>query len=367
MAIRVCHLTSMHKPFDGRIFRKQCISLTKRYEVCLVQANTPDQIKDGVHVYGVAVPKQRSRRMFTRRPVLEKALAVDAAIYHIHDPELLPLIPALKKRGKKVIFDSHENFPGVILIKEYLPLFVRRVASRLYALYERHYLKNCDALISVTPDIVNRLSKINPHSYLVTNYPIYRELPDHRKWGKSVCFAGGITKEWMHHRIVECLPETHARYRIAGFSAYEDYDNLLKAMPGWGSVDFLGRIRHEEVNDFLQESSAGMALYTYDDANVNFKEGTLGNQKIFEYMMAGIPIITSHLRLWEGIAKDNDCGICVEPSEPETIAKAINYVLDHPEEAKRMGDNAMKAVKEKYNWSTQETSLFEAYENVEKL
>lgn len=367
MSIKVCHVTSMHKPFDGRIFYKQCISLSKKYDVCLIQANTPDQEIEGVKVYGVSIPNSRFKKMLTKKPVLEKALEIDADIYHIHDPELLAIIPKLKKKGKKVIFDSHENFPGVILIKDYLPMLLRRLVSQLYTDYEKRKLKYADAIVSVTPDIVTRLSKINPHSYLVTNYPIYKELSDNRKWGKSICFAGGITKEWMHHSIVDSLPATEAKYRIAGGVAYSSYLDSLKAKVGWQQVEFIGKIPHKEVSNFMQECSAGMALYTYDDANVNYKEGTLGNQKIFEYMMAGLPLITSHLRLWEQIVIENDCGIVVEPKDINTISNAINYLIDHPNEAKRMGDNARKAVREKYNWSTQEKTLFEAYEYVSNL
>lgn len=367
MPTRICHVTSMHPPFDGRIYRKQCLSLSKKYEVCLIQANTPDEIRDGIHVFGVSIPSGRWRKMFTKHPVLEKAIEVDADIYHIHDPELLSIIPKLKNKGKKVIFDSHENFPGVIMIKEYIPRFLRKFVARIYTKYERRNLKYCDALISVTPDIVRRFSKINPHSYLVTNYPIYQEMDDNRKWGKSICFAGGINKEWMHHQIVKALPATDAKYRIAGKSAYPSYHDFLQSLLGWNQVELLGKIKHEEVNRFLQENSAGMALYTYEDANVNYKEGTLGNQKIFEYMMAGIPIITSHLRLWEQLVKENDCGLVVEPADVKTISDAINFLINNPEEAKRLGDNAHNAVKEKYNWSTQEETLFQAYEYVEKL
>lgn len=367
MAIKVCHLTSMHNPFDGRIFKKQCMSLSKKYDVSLIQNDCEDQTVDGIKVYGVQMPAGRLKRMTTVKPVLNKALEIDADIYQIHDPELLRIIPILKKKGKKVIFDSHENFPGVIMIKEYLPLFLRRFISHFYERYEKSKLRYCDALISVTPDIVNRLSKIGPRSFLVTNYPIYNEMVDNRKWGRSVCFAGGLTKEWMHHSIIESLSLTNAKYRIAGFSAYKHYEDALKAMPGWNQVEFLGKIKALEVAGFMQESSAGMALYTYDDANVNYKEGTLGNQKIFEYMMAGIPLITSHLRLWEQLVKENDCGMVVEPEDVKTIADAINYLTNNPEEAKRMGDNAHQAVRDKYNWSTQEKTLFEAYEYVEKL
>lgn len=367
MTVKVCHITNMHKPFDGRIFLKQCISLSSRYDVSLIQGNTEDQVRNGVKVYGVPTPSGRFKRMLTRKPFLKKALDVDADIYQIHDPELLSLIPKLKKRKKKVIFDSHENFPGVIMTKEYLPFFIRRFVSKVYERYERKKLKSCDALFSVTPDIVSRLSKINKHAFLITNYPLYREIEDNRKWGKSICFAGGVVKEWMHHQIIKALPETNVIYRVVGGVAYPSYLESLKSLPGWERVVFEGKINHEEVNGFLQENSAGMALYTYDDPNVNYKEGTLGNQKLFEYMMAGIPIITSHLRLWEQVINENNCGLVVEPEDVHSISEAINYLINNPEEARRMGDNAHRAVRERYNWKTQEETLFQAYEYVNNL
>jgi len=367
MSMKVCHVTNMHKPFDGRIFRKQCISLSKYYDVSLIQGRSEDQVVDGIHVYGIPVAEGQIKRMVTIKPFLKKALEVDADVYHIHDPELLRIIPALKRKGKKVIFDSHENFPGVLLIKEWMPQQIRKMVSRIYIKYEKHYLRYCDAIISVTPSIVERLSHIGPRTFMVTNYPIYKESEDHRRWGASVCFAGGITKEWMHHSIIESLTNTNATYRIVGGCPYKEYENRLRQLSGWGHVEYLGKIKHEEVNGFLQESSAGMAVYTYDDANVDFKEGTLGNQKIFEYMMAGIPIITSHLKLWEEIVRTNDCGLCVEPNDTKSISDAINYIVNNPKEAERMGNNAAKAVREKYNWSIQEKELYKVYEYVETV
>ena len=84
-------------------------------------------------------------------------------------------------------------------------------------------------------------------------------------------------------------------------------------------------------------------------------------------MMAGLPLITSHLRLWEQIVMENNCGMVVEPNDVNTILDAINFLIDHPDEAKRMGDNAHNAIKEKYNWSTQEKTLYEAYEYVANI
>ena len=110
--VKVCHMTSAHAPEDTRIFYKECVSLAKAgYEVYLV-ARGDSYEKNGVNIMGVGeVTGGRLNRMieFTRR-IYRKAISVDADVYHLHDPELLLYALKLKKRGKKVIFDSHEKY-----------------------------------------------------------------------------------------------------------------------------------------------------------------------------------------------------------------------------------------------------------------
>ncbi len=83
--------------------------------------------------------------------------------------------------------------------------------------------------------------------------------------------------------------------------------------------------------------------------------------KMFEYMVAGIPVIASNFPLWRGIIEGNQCGLCVDPLNPSEIAKAIDYILTHPAEAQRMGENGLRAVKEKYNWDIEEKKLLALY------
>jgi hypothetical protein len=52
--------------------------------------------------------------------VYRKALKTDADIYHLHDPELMPLGLLLKLQRKKVIYDVHENLPKQISIKHWI-------------------------------------------------------------------------------------------------------------------------------------------------------------------------------------------------------------------------------------------------------
>ncbi len=81
-------------------------------------------------------------------------------------------------------------------------------------------------------------------------------------------------------------------------------------------------------------------------------------------MSAGIPVIASNFPLWKEIIEENNCGICIDPMEPEQIANAINQVLGNPAMAKEMGENGQRHVKEKYNWSIEEEKLISLYKSL---
>jgi glycosyltransferase involved in cell wall biosynthesis len=86
--------------------------------------------------------------------------------------------------------------------------------------------------------------------------------------------------------------------------------------------------------------------------------------KMFEYMAAGIPVIASDFPLWREIVLGNQCGLCVDPMDPASIAKAIDYLMLHFDEARQMGENGRRAVLARYNWSVEEAKLLSYYKNL---
>ena len=366
MSTRICHITSLHPANDVRIFHKECVSLAKQYEVYMIAPNIEDDTLREVHRVGVSLPTGRLKRLFHLKKVLKKALEIDAAIYHLHDPELLFLGPKLRRKGKKVIFDSHEDVPMQILTKEYLPHWSRKFLSRIYAQYEKRLMKCYDALVTVTPSILERIARINKRSVMVTNYPEYKELPSrvpHTDNTRYICFAGGVDERYMHEYVIQSLQYTSARYLLAGPCFIPSYFKKLQALPSWDRVDYQGILPPEKMIDLYTRADVGIVLLDYSP-NVGYRKGTLGVLKLFEYMMAGIPVVATDLELWKEIIEGNNCGICIDPHDVHAIADAVNWLIDNPEKARQMGKNGHRAVKEKYNWTTQEQVLFDLYKTL---
>lgn len=363
--IKVCHMTSGHDSKDGRIFHKQCRSLVKAgYDVYLVAPDGVDMDIDGVKIRSVSMNfKNRLDRMTkVAKAVYEKALLLDADIYHFHDSQLLPYGLKLKKNGKKVIFDSHEDYPAEISAKKWMPWPVRKVVAFLYCEYEKYALKKFDAVISVTPHIVERIKKYNSNTILVTNYAILSE--DHvvcnSKKDNVVCYVGRITEDCMHENILSAFEYVeNTRYLLAGFGD-EKYIQKLKNHSQWDKVNFMGEIKHNESRKLFSNSLVGIVLFDYTP-NTGYKMGTLGNTKFFGYLEAGLPVICTDFVLWKEIVDKYKCGICVNPHDVNAISDAINYFVSHPNEASQMGKNGRAAVIEKYNWETQAKELIKLY------
>lgn len=366
--VKVCHMTSAHNSNDVRIFYKECVSLASaQYDTYLVGRGKSRE-ESGVHIIGLgAPPAGRLKRMTTfAKTVYNKALTLDADIYHLHDPELIPYGLKLKKQGKKVIFDSHEDTLNQMSEKTWIPAALRPLVSAVYRKYAAQAFSGFDAIVSVTPHIVDELRLINPKTYQITNYPIVSspKMAEKKADGSiSLCFTGGIGAQWSHENILAAIADMDfARYVLCG-SADSGYIEKLQALPGWKMTDYLGKVPHEEAVRIQGASHVGMALLRPSN-NTGKQRGTIGNTKLFEYMMSGLPIICTDFELWKEIIDKYHCGICVNPDDVEAIASAIRYLHQHPDEACEMGRNGRRAVEEEFNWQTQEGKLLELYKEI---
>ena len=359
---RVCHLSSVHPRNDTRIFYKMCASLANSgYEVTLVVADGKgDETNSGVAIHDVGSPRGRFDRMrHVPKRVFAKAVELNADLYHLHDPELIPIGLKLKRLGKKVIFDSHEDVPKQLLSKSYLNPVLLRMLSLVYAQFECFACARFDAIVAATPFIRNKFLKVNPRTVDINNFPILGELATpigHTESRAKICYVGGIT-EIRGIRETVCamdLLNSDIRLDIAGNFLDAQLGAEMRQHPGWKRVNELGFIGRQDVRKVLSQSSMGLVTL---HPTINYIDAL--PVKMFEYMSAGIAVIASDFPLWREIIEGNGCGMCVDPLNPQAIAAAIDTLSQNPDRARKMGKNGQRAVQERYNWKVEEQKLLQ--------
>ena len=361
--VSITHLTSAHPRYDARIFLKECCSLVKNYSVNLIVADGLGyEEKNSVKIYDVGVENGRFNRIFkTTKNVLQKAIEVDSDIYHLHDPELIPIGIKLKKLGKKVIFDAHEDLPKQILEKHYLNKFNKKILSFTIAKLEIMALKRFDFVVSATPIIRDKFLKYKIKSIDINNFPMLNELIEIKPLFETatVCYIGILYDTRGIREIVKAVEDLNVKLIIAGKFFDKKFEEEIKSLEGWKKVDFRGFVDREEIKKILEESVAGLVTLYPTPSYIEAYP-----VKMFEYMSAGIAVIASNFELYKEFIEKSKSGFTVDPLDILEITKTIKRVINDREMAKDMGQHGKKAIMKKYNWNNEEQKLFHLYQEI---
>ncbi len=361
----ICHLTTVHPRNDIRIFLKECISLMQNgYNVNLIVADgQEDENKNGISIYGIEKPKNKLIRVFiTPFKIVRKALGLNADLYHFHDPELIVAGLILRLKGKNVIYDIHEDLPRQLFVQKN-KLWIKRETMEFFLdVFENFAAKRFTGIVTATPFIGKRFTKINTRTEVVNNFPIPDELASKRinVFKKNqVCYVGGILRVRGILEMVKALEYGDTKLNICGKFENQELREETMKLKGWSNVIDYGFSSREEVSEVLGISMAGLVLFKALPNHINSQPN-----KLFEYMSASLPVIISNFEHWKEILDRFNCGICVDPEKPEEIARAIKRIKNNPEEAREMGKNARKAVEEVYNWNAEEKKLLAMYASI---
>lgn len=368
---KVVHLTTVHPPFDTRVFHKEAKTLARTgYEVVLIAQHDKDEVVGGVKIIALPKPRNRFARIFGLTwKAFRLALWEKADIYHFHDPELLPVGVLLKLVTRaRIIYDVHEDVPQQILTKHWIPALLRKPLAVTFNAFEKLLARTMDAVVVATEGIAEKFQGFAP--VVIHNYPDLKMLPifvsgSSQRDERVLVYAGGISRLRGAVEMVRALEylnrdrKWNVRIDLIGRFDPPELEQELQAMPGYRWIRYLGWLQPSEVYKYLQKADIGLVCLHPEPRYIEALP-----VKLFEYMAAGLPVVASNFPLWREIVEGNRCGICVDPLNPLEIAEAIEYLLSHPEEAKRMGENGRRAVEEKYNWEKEAEKLVTLYRNL---
>jgi glycosyltransferase involved in cell wall biosynthesis len=214
-----------------------------------------------------------------------------------------------------------------------------------------------------------RYEKLKVHSGRIENYPSVERLQESAPApGKKIVYLGAMSRIRGLVEVVEAfglVAAGHPDWRLClvGTCRPADFEDELKALATQcdvaARIQFVPWVPYEQKEALLLEAAMGIVTYLPCANNTS----CLPN-KLFEYMLAGVPVIASDFPLYREVVESKQCGLLVDPARPEAVAEAMEYLVEHPEEARRMGENGRRAVLAEYNWETQRTELLHIYASV---
>ena len=355
--MKIVHLTTLHAPRDVRIFVKEARSLAAAgHEVHLVAPGAAGS-EDGVelHDLGARTAPGLGALAGRLRAAWRIARRLRADVYHLHEPELIPLGLALKATGARVVYDAHEETPlEVRAMHADRPALGRGLALG-WTLAEKAAGATADGVVAATPSIARRFPARK--TVVVRNFPTSEEAErfaggPHAARPPNVVYLGGLTEIRGAREMaaaIERVEHPRARLVLAGTGRTDVSGDR---------IDVRGWLPREGVAEVLREGRVGLLILHPVPAHLDSLP-----IKLFEYMAAGIPVVASDFPAWRELV--GDAGILVDPLDVDAIAAAIDTLLADPEAAQAMGAHGREAVEQRYGWKAEAEGLLSLYDRLD--
>lgn len=336
--IRAVHVTSVHRPDDGRIYRR---------EVAALRAAGADAT-----VMGFDPRPSRGARVTAGWRLMARARRAEPDIVHIHDPELLVPAAALAATTRvKVVYDAHEYLSQTTRTKPWIPRPVRTPLASVVGIGERTLARTLDAVVGVTEDMALEFARAGIDAVSVANFASvsrFTDLPPAEP--RTIVYVGALDRSRGLEVMRQALPlvtTTTTRLLLAGPGDPGD-------MPE--GVEFLGRLDYDAVPGVL---ARGSVVWMPLQHTPNNDRGRL--TKVMEAMACGRPLVASDLRRTATIIRQADAGLIVPAADPAAHARALSDLLDAPERAAALGANGRRAFLDHMTFEHEAAKLVDLY------
>ncbi len=290
-------------------------------------------------------------------------------IYVANDLDtLLPNVLISKLKRKKLVYDAHEYFLGILEIQD------RPKVKKVWGMIEHFCFPKLEKVITVSQSIADLYhQQYGKEVKVVRNIPILR---NEKKMDKTsirkelglpldkqiIIYQGNaIHRDRGGEEIVEAAPfiDNGIVLIVGQGDVVPDLEKRVKEM-GWEDrVIFTGRVTPELLRKYTAAADIGVTF----DKNVSPNHYYSLPNKLFEYIHAGIPIIASNLPERKRIIEEYGVGVVLEDLSPECVGKAINDMLQDSTKMEQYRENCRKATLQ-LNWQEEEKVLREIYNEV---
>ncbi len=385
--IKVCmHVLGCART-DVRVMREATALVEAGFAVSIVDIECNRELPRveeirGVHVRHIILPSwltpTRFKPWFLIKLVqaficgVSQMTRVPADIYHAHDEIALPACYiAARLRHKPLIFDAHELPMSEPSVNRWLRL--RALATCLLT----YFIRYCAGVITVSAPIAAKIG----HDYHLSEVTLVRNIPPYHVVAKTdrlrqylglgpnariALYQGGLSPDRGLDRLISAarfLDDDHLlvimgdgpqtiKSELAALIASEEVADRVKIIPA---------VPYKELLVWTGSANIGLIIYSLDySPNVSM---CLPN-KLFEYVMAGLPILASQLEAVADIINSFHVGHVLSSLEPCAIAEAINGMLADSAALEQMQHNALCIAQSDFCWEKEQKQLVHLYHTI---
>lgn len=254
----------------------------------------------------------------------------------------------------KLVYDSHEYFTEVpeLLEKPKVKAFWENIEKVIFPKLKFVYTVN-----ESLADVFATKYKVKVLS--VRNLPFYKEVDNPIKNDVfTVIYQGALNKDRGLEGLILAFKEVeNCHFKVIGSGDLESELHALVKKENLNSkITFLGKLPFEELRNHTLKAHLGVSL----EKGTNLNYQLASPNKIFDYISAGIPVLTSNLPEIKKVVEKYDVGVCLENVDSQKIAEKITWMMSNQQQMEVWTKNARVAAKE-LCWENEKSTLNEIY------
>jgi glycosyltransferase involved in cell wall biosynthesis len=295
-------------------------------------------------------------------PLYLRAFGKDADIIHFHHPnptaEFSYFFTNLKK---KLIVTYHSD----IIRQDKL--------GKLYSPFRRLFLLKADRIIATSPNYINTSAVLKNYKDKCTVIPLgidpTRFFPNgdlsrvakiRKENGRLpiLLFVGCFRYYKGLHLLISAMESVQARLFLIGAGPEEsNLRGIVEKKHLGEKIQFLGELTDIEVNSYYKACD----IFVLPS---HLRSEAFGMVQL-EAMCCKKPVISTKLGTGTDFVNVNQqTGITVKAESVESLSKAINYLISHPDLRKRFGECGCRRVKEHFSVEKMVQNMLKLYSNV---
>lgn len=362
---RVVHLTTAHNAQDPRIVHKELGTLRDAgFEAHLVAPHARSEVQSGIRITALPEVAGRYRRAVLQPQAYRAARTLRAALYHFHDPELIPVGYALRRATQaRVVYDMHENY------RHKGP-----VEGRLLRAMERWCFRWADHVVVANPAQASIPAASGAPATVVANYfKPPAEVPAAAKPPLAdfrLVYAGVMAETRGLLHLVDLaahLRRAAPRWRLdlVGVCYRTDdrrrAERRIRATGADGALCRTGWDRYVPWPELIARcygAHVGLLLWNPTPHHLETVP-----TKLYQYLHAGLPVLCSDFPQYRALIEKHGCGAVVPPGDTAAAFRILKRWTEDAARYRELAANA-RAAAAHYRWDAMGLRLVRLYKKL---